>query len=220
MKLPSDGLTLLKIPFYNKTKLKTLFNANQLLEAYDHFERKEYEEALRIYSAYHTENPEALLPLLNICIIKLRMGQFEEALRIVGPLEAKLGDKEFIAYRGLVYNCFAWVHLLLGNIDLADQYSALALQAAPRESNFSGTRGSVLIEKGAVDEGINLLLPNMTFDYVNPATLAASIYLMLAYHKKGETGKRDRYLQFARKNADKLEADDRFLFERNLGRMG
>jgi hypothetical protein len=66
---------------------------------------------------------------------------------------------------------------------------------------------------------MTLLFKSMDFQFVNNATLSAAIYLMLAYHVKGETDESDKYLRFVERNEDKLEVDDTILFQRNLLKM-
>lgn len=45
------------------------------------------------------------------------------------------------------------------------------------------------------------------------------MYLMLAYNIKGNSKERDKYFRFVQKNEDRLEADERILYERNLQNM-
>jgi hypothetical protein len=80
-------------------------------------------------------------------------------------------------------------------------------------------RGSVLVEKGSIEEGMTLLFHNMDFQFVNNATLSSAIYLMLAYSVKGDIKESDKYFQFVKRNEHKLEADERVLYEHNLLRM-
>ena len=59
--------------------------------------------------------------------------------------------------RPTVLNNIAWVNLFMGDADLlleADLYSLEALQSMPDSPPFKGTRGSVLIELGNVEEGL------------------------------------------------------------------
>ena len=56
-------------------------------------------------------------------------------------------------------------------------------------------------------------------DHPSDHTLAASAYLALAYHLKGDNKARDKHLKFVRDNQDQLDNDTRFLFERSLQKI-
>lgn len=108
---------------------------------------------------------------------------------------------------------------MLNNITEADHFSGLAIKAIPNETYTRGTRGSVLVEKGAINEGMNLLFHSMDFQFVNNATLSSAVYLMLAYFIRGDVNESDKYFQFIRTNENRLDADERILHERSLKKM-
>lgn len=54
---------------------------------------------------------------------------------------------------------------------------------------------------------------------MNNATLSLAMYLMLAYDIKDDSKERDKYFRFVQKNEDRLEADERILYERNLKKI-
>lgn len=100
-----------------------------------------------------------------------------------------------------------------------NHFSALAIKAVPNDSNVAGTRGSVLVEKGLLNEGMSLLFSNMDFRFVNNATLSSAMYLMLAYALRRESKESDKYFRFVDENREKLEVDEKVLFERNRFRV-
>ena len=59
----------------------------------------------------------------------------------------------------------------------------------------------------------------MDFEFVNNATLSPAIYLMLAYHVKGNEAESIKYLGFIKTNADRLEPDERIRLKRNLDKL-
>ena len=157
---------------------------------------------------------------MNLSLILLKTGRPEQSSgECLKKWLNHLQDEDVKAYKGYIYNQIAWTYLVLNDITEADHYSALAIKAAPNESYIRGTRGSVLIEKGIVNEGMTRLFHTMDFQFVNNATLSSAMYLMLAYNIKGNSKERDKYFRFAQKNENRLEADERILYERNLKKM-
>jgi tetratricopeptide (TPR) repeat protein len=216
VRIPTDGLALLKLPFIKRKEVEKWLTVGPLLDAREHLERKEYSEALAIYQRYLSQYPDNKIIHLTLASVLMKTGKFQEGLDTLLPLERNLRDKEVKRFAGHFYNTAAWLYLLLNKIDLANHYSALALKEVPGENIFRGTRGSVLIERGDITDGILLLSHSMDFNFVNSNTLTAAIYLMLAQHLKGNSSERDKYLNFLNLNYDKLDVDERLLFERNL----
>ncbi|HEY5750420.1 MAG TPA: site-2 protease family protein [Chryseolinea sp.] len=216
VRIPSDGLALLTLPFVKRKEVEKWLKVDVLWDAQEHLERKEYSEALAIYEQYLSQYPENKTIRLTIASVLIKTGEPQKGLDTLLPLESSLHEKELKRLAGHFYNTAAWIYLLLNKIDLANHYSALALQKVPGENMFRGTRGSVLIESGNIKDGILLLSHSMDFNFTNSTTLTAAIYLMLAQHLKGNSSERDKYLNFVNLNYDKLDVDERLLFERNL----
>ncbi|SHH77775.1 Tetratricopeptide repeat-containing protein [Chryseolinea serpens] len=219
IRIPTDGLALLKLPFLKRQEVEKWLKVDALWDAQEHMERKEFGEALAIYQQYESQYPKNKTIRLTIATVLLKTGEPQKGLDILLPLESSLHEKELKRLAGHFYNTAAWLYLILNKIDLANHYSAMALKEVPGENMFRGTRGSVLIERGNITEGFLLLSHSMDFKFVNNTTLAAAIYLMLAQHLKGNTSERDKYLSFVNQNIDKLDVDERLLFERNLEKM-
>ena len=219
MKVPTDGLALLKLPFTHVKEVKKRLDANVLFDGYTYLEKKDYRSAWNIFNDHVTKYPDSNLLSINLSFILLKTGQTEKSIEECLKLLGGIHDEPIKPYSALIYNQLAWTYLVLGNIERADHFSALAIKAIPTENQIRGTRGSVLIEKGLTTEGMTLLFHNMDFQFVNNATLSAAIYLMLAYHVKRNLKESDKYLQFVKKNEVKLELDEKILFERNLSKM-
>lgn len=218
IRVPTDGLSLLTLPFKKLSELKTP-GIDLIFDAYEHIEKKDYLSALSALNENSARNPGSKSILITYSFLSLKMGHPEKSLSESLRLLDHINDKKVKRYEGLIYNQIAWTSLVLNNLDLADHYSALALKKAPKEKTFRGTRGAVLVEKGFVVEGMNLLFQGMDFNYVNSETLCCAIYLMLAYYKKGNGIECLRYLQFIKDNENKLDVDEKILFIRNLAHV-
>jgi tetratricopeptide (TPR) repeat protein len=219
MKVPTDGLALLKLPFSKLGEIEKRIVQNLLWEGHEFLENKDYQSASIVFNQYLDKYPDTKIISINIALILLKTGRTEESLKESLKLLDHLEDKEMKRYTGLIYNHIAWTYLVLNNITEADHFSALAIKAIPNENYTRGTRGSVLIEKGSLNEGMTLLFHNMDFQFVNNVTLTAAIYLMAAYQLKGNVKESNKYSQFIRVNENRLEVDERILYERNLEKI-
>lgn len=216
MKVPTDGLALLKLPFTKLGEVERGIDINLLWDGQEFLEQKDYESAWNVLQEYLARYPDTKALSMHLSLILLKTGRIQESLDECLKLLNHLEDQQVKRFTGHIYNQIAWTYLVLNDINQADHYSALAIKAIPNESFVQGTRGTVLIEKGTLDEGMNLLLDNMDFKYVNSITKAAAIYLMLAYHIRGDVTERNKYLQFIQTNDSSLEKDERILYKRNL----
>jgi tetratricopeptide (TPR) repeat protein len=219
IRVPTDGLALFHLPFKKIKEIRQTLDNNMLIDGHEHLENKEYEKALAIFTGYLTQYPETKILSLNIAHIFLKIGEPLKAITESSQLLAEIDDKMLKPYSAVIYNHLAWTYLVLNDIEEADRFSALAIELMPGDQNIQGTRGSVLVEKGMTDRGMSLLFANMDFRFVDSGSLCAAIYLMLGSHLNGVMNERQRYLEFVKTNADKLEPDEKILFERNLSRI-
>jgi len=98
-------------------------------------------------------------------------------------------------------NNIAWVNLQIGGaemLDEADRFSHAALQAQPWISPFQGTRGSVLVELGRVEEGLPLLRRAFTGNLEDRLKALNACYLALGESKRGKREESLSYLDMAR----------------------
>jgi tetratricopeptide (TPR) repeat protein len=219
MKVPTDGLALLKLPFTNVGEIEKRIDANGLWEGYELLENKDYESAWKVFNQYREKYPDTKILSMHVSLILLKTGRTEESLKEILKLLDHLDDEQVKGYTGLIYNQIAWTYLVLNDIEQADHYSVLAIKAVPHENYIRGTRGSVLIEKGTINEGMNLLFHNMDFQFVNNGTLSSAVYLMLAYHLKGDAAESMKYSNFIQMNEARLELDEKLLYKRNSDRI-
>jgi hypothetical protein len=95
----------------------------------------------------------------------------------------------------------------------------IAIDLDSKGDCIKDTRGSVLIEKGAVDEGVSLINGHVDLRFADSTTLAGAIYLCLASHIKEDKKEERRYFNYITANADKLETDEQALWGRIRGKM-
>lgn len=214
LRLYSDGLSILKIPFRKKSELIELSSVNELLDAYDLFESKKYEESIAIYENFQSKTEGSKTANFNLSIAYLKLGNYEKAVEIMEELLPLVDKEPFARFKNYIYNGIAWGYLLINKIEEADKYSELAYNADQNTEYIRGTRGAVLIEKGEYEEGKNILISNVDFNFPNSQTLAASIYLGLAFSKLNEHKKAMKYVKFVEDYLGLLDIDERTLYDR------
>jgi len=220
IKMPNDGLNIITLPFRNFTKLKERINTNNLLDAYEYFELKEYNKAIQIYEDYQKIDNSQLIVTINLSVMYMKKGEYLRSLDYLNSVIELLNDNKSKGYKALVHNNLAWLYLILKDYEKADSFSKIAIDLVPREKNFQGTRGSALIEKGEVEHGINMLLNLVDFKFPIGQTLAAAMYLCLGYSKLDKKKEITKYLDFVQTNIDKLDIDEVKIWESIKDRIG
>jgi tetratricopeptide (TPR) repeat protein len=156
--LPSDGMQLLSLwkDRADRPRARALFvkcqEVNRLATA------REFESALELTESLSKQHPENLSLAKAIGTFRAELGDIDGALQAWEALLKRSG----LPLNELVelLDSLSCLPLYHGRIDLlvrADAWSNEALRHAPLAITLKGTRGSVLIELGRLDEGINLL---------------------------------------------------------------
>lgn len=214
IKLPNDGLSLFNLPFKNLNQVKSGLNANLLMDAFEFFESKEYQKAIDIYERYLIEDTSQLIVYINLSIMYLKIGEYTKSQDLLQKIEISLDEKKNQPYKALVYNNLAWIYLIFGDIDKADIYSQMSFSINQKENNLRGTRGSILVEKGDVDQGISMLTDLFDSKFVNNQTITAAMYLFLGFYKKENKIEAAKYFEFVKSNESKLDKDEIQLWEK------
>jgi tetratricopeptide (TPR) repeat protein len=219
LRLYSDGLSILRIPFHKKSNLVELSSVNELLDAFDLLESKKYEEAIGIYENFQSRTEGSKAANINLSIAHMKLGNYERAAALMEELLPLIDEEPFKRHKHFIYNGLAWEYLLLERLEEADKYSELAYKIDPNTEHVRGTRASVLIEKGEFGEGKDLLINDVDFNFPNSQTLAAAIYVSLAFHRLDEHKKAEKYLQFVERNLNILDIDEKSLYDRAKEKM-
>jgi len=214
VKIPNDGLNLLKIPFEEIKKLEKNIKAYDLFEAFEYYESKEYDRAIKIYEEYLSYDNKELAVIMNLSIMYIKKGNYDKALSLLKDNENLLNIKKNKNYRALYYNNLAWIYLIKQEIENADEYSKKAIELNSKENIFQGTRGAVLIENGKIVEGINILKKLVDFNFPNGKTLSAAIFLNYGYYLNRNIKKEEEMMNFISLNFNKLDLDEIELWEK------
>jgi tetratricopeptide (TPR) repeat protein len=157
--LYSDGYQLLKIPTLTEQQIAEYETLPLALEAREEVESGNIEKAIVIYEKALSISPKSVVIRNDMALARLLQGHYEEAREVFLEL---LHSEENTSpdYRALFLNNVAWTDLILRKDELlseADKYSEEAMRLNPKNLNIKGTRGSVLVSIGNVEEGLILL---------------------------------------------------------------
>src|SRR5260370_28991625 len=99
--LPSDGLALLQTLFSREKKFQNIRYSEDYFEAFECYERREYEKALSMYQTLNEKIQEDVNALSMISVILLRQNKPDEAMPLHKKLEEKAQTKEFRRIKGV-----------------------------------------------------------------------------------------------------------------------
>lgn len=219
IKIPTDGLSLLRLPFQKIEKLNDEINREDIFLALEYMETKQYEKAVEIYKRYAEIEDTAFLSKLNLGIAYIHVGEMQKSYELHMECYEKLEQPIYKSYQVILNNNIAWLYLIRGEYEKANKHSEVAYSNGYRESYIRGTRGSSLIEVGKLDEGIDLLKANFDQDFVNSVTMNAGIYLCYAFYLKGNEKEKMKYESIVLKNQESLGIDTKLLWEKIVERM-
>jgi hypothetical protein len=216
LSIPNDGLRILTAPFLKEKDINGLLFADRIFKAHENFEKKEYLAAAAAYEKCIVECPDLLISRLNLSVVLLKLLNFDKAENVLMQL---LHEDGIDKYSCLIYNNLAWVNLLYytdESLRKAADFSKIAFDLNSSSNSIIGTRGSVLIALGSINEGIELLSQITKFKKeIDPKTNNATDFLFLAYGyltaNKGDEG--NKYLNRAESYYTQMEPDEKYLFE-------
>jgi Tfp pilus assembly protein PilF len=118
----------------------------------------------------------------------------------VRALEMSEGQSQLLYYMAM--NNIAYTNTMIEDpalLEQADDYSAQAYQNLPWEPAIIGTRGAVLVWKGQVEQGIELLKTSMARTPDNHGKASNACGIALGEIRRGNRSEAQKYLDAARK---------------------
>ncbi len=197
-RLETDGWSLLTSPFIGREAIDRSLAVSYVREGLEARRHARHEDALRWYEEGLVRFPRdhelrlgrvgALIDLARYDLAREELVQLAESGAI--DLQTKT----------IVSNNLAWADVMTRRQDLleeADRHSEDAFKQAGWFPEIQSTRGAVLVEKGRLDEGIELLekaLPQVE-EVQDRAAIAG--YLALAENRRGNRDAAERYAKTA-----------------------
>lgn len=221
IKLPTDGMQLLKLPFWKDRDIQNILSAGKIMDAYEQYETKNYDAAEKLFRDCVKAYPDVTLPRINLAAALIKQGKVLECIEV---LESDLESFQKDPLLFFLYNNLAWAHLILFKADAlpkADEYSGKAYLLNSKHRNVLGTRGCVLVEKGSVADGMILLKRVVHFhapvdDRLNDPM--GFLYLAYGYYLQNNYGGVQKCLHKLETYQKPLDADfeivKRHLFEK------
>jgi fumarate reductase subunit C len=155
---PSDGLTLLTVPFMSELKINQEIEANYVWEVYSYYMKGRVEDARQSYEkgmAYFPDSPAIKNEMGKMF---LYLGKYIEARNLFVQLQ-KSTNLSPVMKNGIL-NAIATADVMMGGnglLEEADAFSKTACENMPWQTEFKGTRGLVLVKKGHIEQGLTLL---------------------------------------------------------------
>jgi tetratricopeptide (TPR) repeat protein len=197
--VPNDGKQILKAPFLRRSEIDACLAATPFFEAHQLVERREYEAAASVLEEGLRRFPDSLALLMMEGDVALATGRWETAREMftAGLAKYPKPGAEFAA----LYNNIAYTNALLERPDLAreaDQYSLNALNTLGWMASIQGTRGTVLVQFGKLDEGRQLLEASMAAAEKAEHKAENSCWIAIAAIRQGQFEEGERYIAQAR----------------------
>ncbi|MEH2123123.1 site-2 protease family protein [Nostoc sp.] len=219
--MPTDGLQLITIFFMNQQKIQEILLSGKIIEGMEYLEEKDFPKAELIFRECIANNSKYLIPKINLSVALIRQQKVDEAIALLSKIITE-SDKN--AMQLFIFNNLAWSYLLKGLnqrefLNLADDYSAKAINITNQHLYVVGTRACVLIEIGKIDEGIKLLKGHISLNKaVNETTNPAIgfLYLAYAYYLKANRKEYQKHWQKINNNEDLKSNEYRLVFDHIL----
>jgi hypothetical protein len=221
IKLPTDGLQLVKLPFWNRADIQNILSAGKIMDAYELYEMKKYSEAEKLFKDCVETYPDMVLPRINVAAALIKQGKVEACISF---LEESLQVAEDDPLMFFIFNNLAWAYLICYTeeaLKKADEYSAKAYLLNKKHPNVLGTRACVLIEKGELEDGLVLLKKAVKVrepidDKMNDPV--GFIYLAYAFYLNEKDVKSRYCLEKVKKYGEKLDPDYLIVYKRMVER--
>jgi tetratricopeptide (TPR) repeat protein len=161
--LQSDGLQLWVLPKLSDQEIERRIGGTRLNEAHLAFQYGAFERAHAVLEATVVLSGELRRKARALTTaVLISMGRTREGIELA---RRSLGENEVTPdERALLMNNLAWAlvdpaagELTPANLAEADELSARAMETLPMANGVRGTRGAVLVEKGAYREAVELL---------------------------------------------------------------
>ena len=197
-KFPSDGLSLLRLPFSSKAEIDQNIVLYYELEGQELRKSHQLNKAMQWYHQALSVYPESAVILNGYALVHMDSERYEEAKAVfVRILEKQEPNAQDMA---IILNNLAYVDILIGKKELikeADTASLRAFESCPWISAVKGTRGMVLVELGRFDEAIPPLEEALEGDEELQNKALNAAYLAVAEVRKGNGIRAQQYLEIA-----------------------
>jgi hypothetical protein len=156
--MPSDGLTLLTVPFMSESRINQDIEASYAWEVYSYYMKGRIENAMHSYKKGLALFPDSAAIQNEMGKMFLNQDKYIEARNLFVQLKKRSNLSP--AMRIGILNAIATADVMIGGNDLleeADVFSKTACKTMPWQIEFKWARGLVLVKKGDIEQGLTLL---------------------------------------------------------------
>lgn len=196
----TDGWHLLRVPFLDNAELNKRYIGYFAGEALQSYAANDFETAKKWMEQAFSFDSSSGIARNVLGIIQMASGEHQASretfLQILGTEEAKDPGLHYI-----LLNNVAYLNVLLRDPALlpeADDCSAQAFRHLPWVPAIIGTRGTVLVELGQIEEGITLLKKAMTLHSDKQGKALNACHLAIGELRRGSPSAAQKYLESAR----------------------
>jgi tetratricopeptide (TPR) repeat protein len=155
-------------------------------------------KALETISEGLREFPDDMHLLSGKAVAEMDLGNYAAAREILQSVASRAAAS---FEKATIYNNMAWNNVLMADeslLDEADEYSRKAIELYPSVPAFQGTRGSVLVWKGELKAGLEMLKSSLALQEKTRSDLACNgTMIALAELKLGNIAESKRWKDFA-----------------------
>jgi len=196
----TDGWHLFRMPFIDDSELMKHYVGYYAAEALQSYAENDFEKASAwVDKALELDANSG--PARNVQgIIQLARREYHDARETFTRLLVS-EDTEQPGFRYILLNNIAYLDALLNDPSLlpeADEFSSEALKHLPWMPAVIGTRGTVLVELGQFEEGIELLKKAMDLHTDKQGKALNACHLALGEYRRGDANTADKYLSTAK----------------------
>ena len=196
----SDGWQLLRTPFMTQSELTRQYVGCLAGEAMQAYAANDLSAAKMWVEKALALDADSGVARNILGIIRMAQREYQAAREtFVGLLDSEAGKEPGLHY--LLLNNIAYLNALLRDPALlpeADQFSAEALQHLPWVPAVTGTRGTVLVELGRLEEGIALLKRSMALHAEKQGKALNACHIAFGEMRRGDLNAARAHLAIAR----------------------
>jgi tetratricopeptide (TPR) repeat protein len=192
----TDGWHLFRTPFLKEQELTKLHVGYFAAEALLAYTENDFDTAKTWVEQALALDGDSAIARNVLGILQMARGEYPASrTTFLQLLETEESKEPALHY--ILLNNVAYLNALMGDPALlteADQYSAEALKHLPWVAPVVGTRGTVLVELGQIEEGIALLTKAMSLHPDKQGKALNACHIALGEFRRGQAAEAHKYL--------------------------
>jgi tetratricopeptide (TPR) repeat protein len=201
MGMRNDGTLLVSLLREPAARLREFLSSPTVLEAQERSENNDHAGALRLLEAALQKDPSGVSLRNSLAVTQLSLGQFGDARTTFLQLMQELDPARIEHW--VMRNNLAWTNFRLRSDELlaeADAHSAAVFERFDNAPWALGTRGSVLVWKGEVEQAVSLLERAYLMNSSPSNRALNACGLAVAHARRNDVAEARRWMQRADEN--------------------